>query len=25
MVAEDGQAFEANIPRFVLSAPRTLH
>ena len=25
MVAEDGRAFDATIPRFVLSAPRTLH
>ena len=25
MVAEDGQTFDATIPRFVLSAPRTLH
>ena len=25
MVAEDGQQFDATIPEFVLSAPRTLH
>ena len=25
MVAEDGRAFDATIPRFILSAPRTLH
>ena len=25
MVAEDGRTFDANIPRFILSAPRTLH
>ena len=25
MVAEDGRTFDATIPRFVLSAPRTLH
>jgi ApaG protein len=25
MVAEDGKEFDAEIPRFVLSAPRTLH
>ena len=25
MVAEDGRTFDAPIPRFVLSAPRTLH
>ncbi len=25
MVAEDGREFDATIPRFVLSAPRTLH
>jgi len=25
MVAEDGRTFDATIPRFILSAPRTLH
>ena len=25
MVAEDGQAFDATIPQFILSAPRVLH
>ena len=25
MVAEDGRAFDATIPRFILSAPATLH
>ena len=25
MVAEDGRAFDATIPRFILSAPRPLH
>ena len=25
MVAEDGRAFDATIPRFILSGPRTLH
>ncbi|GIS90617.1 MAG: hypothetical protein CM1200mP20_06580 [Pseudomonadota bacterium] len=25
MIAEDGREFDATIPRFVLSAPRTLH
>jgi ApaG protein len=25
MVAEDGQAFDAAIPQFTLSVPRTLH
>jgi len=25
MVAEDGRMFDATIPRFILSAPRTLH
>ena len=25
MIAEDGQQFDATIPQFVLSAPRTLH
>jgi ApaG protein len=25
MVAEDGQPFDAAIPQFTLSAPRTLH
>ena len=25
MVAEDGRTFDANIPHFILSAPRTLH